>query len=147
LGIGDQWSPHQLGFLTAWLLPFAVASFSAAAEEAARVSYRWEEAALGEAAPTATGVAGSRHSVATATIGAHARCCAAGRGAGVPAARRAAIRRRWGWLARHHVGREGEGGGEGGGQPTLPRGPVAVSVAAASAENERERGRERCLFF
>ena len=78
------------------MLPFAVASFTAAAEEAARVSYRWEEAALREPALAATGVAGSRRSVATATIVAHARCCAAGRGGVAPAARRAAIRRRWG---------------------------------------------------
>ena len=126
-----------------WLLSFAVASFTAAVEEAARVSYRWEEATLGEPAPAATGVA-------------HARCCAVGRGVVAPAARRAAIRRRWGWLAHHHVGREGEGGGEGGGKreegglrwpeerwpspsPSGHRGPGRRCLGR---EREREDGRD-----
>ena len=69
---------------------------------------------------------------------------AAGRGAVVPAARRAAIRRRWGWLAHHHVGREGEGErgrgrDEGGGGAGRGR--------SSAASEETERGDDGSVFF
>jgi hypothetical protein len=145
--------PHQVGFHTTWPLWFAVASFTAGAEEAARVSYRWEEVAVGKphrrhrvrgvAAPCGDGHLRSppmalRRRPQSRRPGSSPRSHPASLGLAGTAARR----------GRRRVRRRGRKE-EGGWWSPLPQVAAAAAVGAPSPWSrcfgrDRERRQERC---